>query len=72
MFVAQVLIVVGALPIRAEVCSMWIRRGVPLFGAAECLVIFFTIAKALGDGVAFAAHDCAARKFSDGRCEGAG
>lgn len=51
---------------------MWIRRGVPLFGAAECLVIFFTIAKALGDGVAFAAHDCAARKFSDGWVEGAG
>ncbi|MCZ2407757.1 MAG: hypothetical protein LC097_13650 [Burkholderiales bacterium] len=66
MFVAQVLIVVSALPISADVSSMWMRRGMPLLGAADCLIIFFTIAKALGDRVAFAAHDCAARKFSDG------
>ena len=71
-FVAQVLIVVSALPINAEVSSMWRRRGVPLLGAADFLLIFFTILKALGDRVAFAAHDRAARKFSDGGVEGAG
>ncbi len=70
--VAQVLIVVSALPINAEVSSMWRRRGVPLLEAADFLLIFFTILKALGDRVAFAAHDCAARKFSDGGFEGAG
>lgn len=44
----------------------------PLLGAADFLLIFFTILKALGDRVAFAAHDRAARKFSDGVVEGAG
>ena len=70
--VAQVLIAVSALPINAEVSSMWRRRGVPLLEAADFLLIFFTILKALDDWVAFAAHDCAARKFSDGCFEGRG
>ena len=51
---------------------MWRRRRVPLLGAADLMLIFFTIVKALDDRVAFAAHDCAARKFSDGGAEGAG
>ena len=51
----------------AEVRSIPIRRGVPLLGAADLMLIFFTILKALGDRVAFAAQDCAAHKFSDGR-----
>ena len=51
---------------------MWRRRGVPLLEAADFLLIFFTILKALGDSVAYAAHDSAACKFSDGAPEGAG
>lgn len=63
---------VSALPIMAEVRSIPIRRGVPLLGAADLMLIFFTILKALGDSVAYAAHDSAACKFSDGGGEGAG
>ena len=51
---------------------MWMRCGVPLLGAADFLFIFFTIEKALGDRVAYAAHDSAARKFNDEGFEGAG